>query len=332
MILEDFVMLGTTVPEPNSDGRVFVCSAGISPELGKLVRIYPLARRNVPHRWYGYRVPLERNPKDSRPESFKIAGDRSPGAHEDINNEFTQVHGPLPHSKRGALLRRYTVGSIKQANEQRLSLAIIHPDAIDLHFEHNPNSPDSPQMALFDVPGEKPSGARRFPWMPRLRFKDELGWNNPMLRDWGTFELQRKHGGDYFRQNLAGALHLDENSSLLVGNLNNQRTAWLVISVLNGIREAPTLFDALPGERPRISDKLRQAVYARDGYRCVKCGSSEELAVDHKWPYSKGGNTSLANLQTLCKSCNLSKGDGLSETALCPGSDLTTHSTRTPRS
>ncbi len=30
MILDDFVMLGTTVPEPNSDGRVFVCSAGYS--------------------------------------------------------------------------------------------------------------------------------------------------------------------------------------------------------------------------------------------------------------------------------------------------------------
>lgn len=30
MILDDFVMLGTTVPEPNSDGRVFVCSAGVT--------------------------------------------------------------------------------------------------------------------------------------------------------------------------------------------------------------------------------------------------------------------------------------------------------------
>lgn len=331
MILEDFVMLGTTVPEPRSDGRVFVCSAGVSPELGKLVRIYPLARRNVPHRWHGYRVPLERNPKDSRPESFKVAGDRSPGAHEDINGLFEQVQGPVASAKRPALMRRYAVGSIKEANAKRLSLAIVHPDAIELTFDHNPDSPDSPQMALFDTPGDTPSGAGRFPWMPRINFHDELGWNHLMLRDWGTFEFQRKNGGDYFRSRLAGALHLDENSSLLVGNLNNQRTAWLVISVLNGIREAATLFDALADERPRITAKMRQAVYARDDYRCARCGSREDLAVDHIHPHSKGGSTSLPNLQTLCRSCNLSKGDGLIGAALCPGFASMTSSRFTAR-
>ena len=46
MILEDFIMLGTTVPEPNSDGRIFVCSAGVSPELGKLV-----CRRSPGRHW-----------------------------------------------------------------------------------------------------------------------------------------------------------------------------------------------------------------------------------------------------------------------------------------
>jgi HNH endonuclease len=309
VILEDFVMLGTTVPEPCSDKRVTVCSAGISPQLGSLVRVYPLARRNAPRRWHGYRVPLERNPKDSRPESWKVAGDRTPGAHERINEQFAQIHGPMKPADRTALLRKYTIGSIKQANERRLSLAVIHPDALELHFEHNPDSPDSPQMSLFDMPGEPPSGARRFPWMPRLDFKDELGWHHLMLRDWGAFELQRKHDGDYFRRNLAVALHLDQNSSLLIGNLSNRRTAWLVISVLNGVREAPTLFDALADERPRISDRMKQAVYERDGYRCTRCGSRDDLAVDHVHPHSKGGTATLANLQTLCKPCNLAKSD-----------------------
>ena len=72
MTLDDFVMLGTTVPEPNSDGRIFVCSAGVSAEYRSLVRLYPLARKNVPRRWGIYRVPVERNPKDSRPESFQV--------------------------------------------------------------------------------------------------------------------------------------------------------------------------------------------------------------------------------------------------------------------
>lgn len=311
MILEDFVMLGTTVPEPNSDGRVFVCSAGVSAEYGSLVRLYPLARKNVPHRWMQYRVPVERNPKDHRPASFKVAGaeDRMPGMHEHINEKFELVRKSVPGRERIRLLSRYVIGSIKEANAKRLSLAIIQPDAIELNFEHNPDSPESPQMALFDMPGEKPSGARRFAWMPRLRFHDECGWNNPMLRDWGTFELQRKKGEAYFREELSGALHLSTDSSLLVGNMLNQPTAWLVISVLSHLREAPTLFDALPEERPNISDKIRRTVYERDGYACVRCSGRDNLTVDHKWPYSRGGTNTLDNLQTLCKPCNLSKND-----------------------
>lgn len=325
MILEDFVMLGSTVPEPNHDGRVFVCSAGVSREYGKLVRLYPLARRNIPHRWGIYRVPVERNPSDSRDESFKVTGDRSPGAHERINDEFVRV-ATLADTDRAALLRPFVLGSIKEANarskaartpRERFSLAIIQPEAIELHFTLNAESPDSPQMGLFDLPegSPVPVGAKRFPLMPHLRFKDELGWNNLMLRDWGTFMLQRKRGVEYFRKNLAGALHLRPDSSLLVGNMNNQRTAWLVISVLNGIREAPSLFDALPSERPRVADKLRFLVFERDGWACVRCGSTVDLVIDHAWPAIRGGASSLENLQTLCASCNASKNDAADRVA-----------------
>lgn len=308
MILEDFVMLGTTVPEPNSDGRVFVCSAGYSAELKSLVRIYPLARRSVPHRWDIHRIALERNRRDSRAESWQIAGDRSTGEHADINQRFERL-ATIRDIDRMALLRGQVVGSIKEADARRQSLAIIHPESAALEFDHNPDSPDSPQLALFDRPGDTPSGARRFAWMPKLVFRDELGWHRLMLRDWGAFELQRKKGPDYFRQHLAGALHLSGRSSLLIGNMNNQRTAWLVISVLNGIREAPTLFDALPSQRPHLSDKLRREVYQRDGWKCVRCGSADRLTVDHRWPHSRGGNTSLENLETLCNTCNLAKND-----------------------
>ena len=83
----------------------------------------------------------------------------------------------------------------------------------------------------------------------------------------------------------------------------------LVISVLNGIREAPTLFDALPADRPHISDKMRRQVYERDGWACVECGSPEDLTVDHKWPHIRGGISELSNYQTLCKIHNSAKGD-----------------------
>ena len=63
------------------------------------------------------------------------------------------------------------------------------------------------------------------------------------------------------------------------------------------------------------SAQLRLKVLKRDNYRCVKCGRSPantpnlELHVDHILAYSKGGETTLKNLQTLCQDCNLGKSD-----------------------
>jgi hypothetical protein len=245
VILEDFVMLGTTVPEPNSrDRRIFVCSAGVSEEYRKLIRLYPLARRRVPERWGMYRIQIERNPNDSRDESFQVYGDRTGPAHQWINYRFEERVKRCSEHSRAGLLRRHAVGSIKEANARRLSLAILHPHQLELNFQENPASAASPELTLFDTCDESPqTAAQRFQWMPRISFRDDDGRNNLMLRDWGAFELQRKNTERYFLDNLEGALHLTNQSSLLVGNMNNQRNAWLVISVLNGIREAPTLFD-----------------------------------------------------------------------------------------
>lgn len=230
MIVEDFVMLGTTVPEPSSDGRVMVCSAGFSYELRAMLRVYPLARAGVPRRWGKFRVPLERNPKDSRAESWKIAGDRSVEVHSGINERFESV-GSCSDSERDWMLGRFGVESIQKANERRLSLAIIQQDSAPrLEFDESRDSPDSPQLRLFDGPVEV-SGAKRFPYIPRLSFEDQDGAHRLMLRDWGVYEFMRKNPHQEYDK-LAGALRLSENRPLLVGNMSNQRMAWLVISVL----------------------------------------------------------------------------------------------------
>ncbi len=69
-----------------------------------------------------------------------------------------------------------------------------------------------------------------------------------------------------------------------------------------------TFYDNSKPPRKVISSGLRKKVFERDRYRCVGCGDWHNLAVDHIYPTSKGGSTELRNLQTMCKSCNSSKG------------------------
>jgi len=72
------------------------------------------------------------------------------------------------------------------------------------------------------------------------------------------------------------------------------------------------------GRPPRsrfINTTLRAAVLIRDNCICRLCGASPAkdpavtLHVDHIRPWSKGGETVLANLQTLCAPCNRGKAD-----------------------
>lgn len=56
---------------------------------------------------------------------------------------------------------------------------------------------------------------------------------------------------------------------------------------------------------PRIYRRLIKKVLERDGWRCQKCGSLENLQIHHKVKRSQQGNDSLENLVTLCTYCHM---------------------------
>lgn len=64
-----------------------------------------------------------------------------------------------------------------------------------------------------------------------------------------------------------------------------------------------------------VNYRLRFKVLQRDNFKCCFCGASPakdpsvDLDIDHILPWSKGGETVMENLQTLCKKCNLGKSD-----------------------
>lgn len=53
----------------------------------------------------------------------------------------------------------------------------------------------------------------------------------------------------------------------------------------------------------------RERIFERDGHRCIYCGSTHNLTVDHIKPRSKGGDRwDASNCVTACRSCNQMKG------------------------
>jgi len=60
------------------------------------------------------------------------------------------------------------------------------------------------------------------------------------------------------------------------------------------------------------SERLKVQVLMRDGNKCRLCGitlTGENIHFDHIFPWSKGGETVLENLQILCANHNLAKGN-----------------------
>ena len=57
-----------------------------------------------------------------------------------------------------------------------------------------------------------------------------------------------------------------------------------------------------------ITPKLRQMIYDRDGNRCVACGDSNNLTLQHRVNRGMGGSKlydTPAHLVTMCLTCNL---------------------------
>ena len=90
---------------------------------------------------------------------------------------------------------------------------------------------------------------------------------------------------------------------------------WLRKCPLCGVKKPKAPSNQTVKTSRTISSKLRYHVLKRDNFKCCACGASPakdpavELHIDHIIPWSKGGETTLENLQTLCSKCNIGKSD-----------------------
>lgn len=92
----------------------------------------------------------------------------------------------------------------------------------------------------------------------------------------------------------------------LIGDAREGRDA--VLARLGELSEAGLVETANWRIKRPVPPALRMAVLRRDGYRCVICDADNDLMADHVIPESAGGPATFENLQTMCRSCNSSKG------------------------
>lgn len=103
--------------------------------------------------------------------------------------------------------------------------------------------------------------------------------------------------------------------SALMGHLgySRPREAWNVLARFHDAALLPWRYAARRGwceppsarqHMPRAWSQMRQLVFERDEFRCVWCGSTEELQCDHVREVKRGGIAELDNLRTLCGPCH----------------------------
>ena len=56
--------------------------------------------------------------------------------------------------------------------------------------------------------------------------------------------------------------------------------------------------------RKRITKEVKEEVLRKCGYRCINCGSTEELELHHVMPLEIGGNDIPSNMVVLCYDCH----------------------------
>jgi hypothetical protein len=230
MICEDFIMLGRTVPEESKKHGITVCSAGYSKEMRELLRIYPLPRHNGIEKWTQCVVPLRRNSSDNRKESWRIncAGDSSNDALGSIS-----VVGKSNRKEEFDFLKSMASDSIKKLNEDRKSLAIVAPSYIKGRLEPVDGVDPYYQMTIWERQGEG-----RLDINPRVQFHLADGFHDLQFREWGAHELIRKNRED--ADDLFDVLNFTNPAYehlLLIGNMNQHRNNWLVISSISRKKE-----------------------------------------------------------------------------------------------
>jgi len=235
-IIDDLIVLGRAGPELIEDGRHTVCLGGWSRTEG-FVRLYPTHKYSEAQRWNVIKVPVEKDDShDSRDESYKIQGSKS---------DWDTLHEKI--DKVDKLSRREAIELTKESpktcrntlNSRHQSLGLVKPEKIENVYLEDVE----PDPVVTDLQGNKKKSKSNYPHKLYIEYscKDceaKTGHEQHCI-EWGIYQFWEHHP-DRDPREVIDALHLlddDYDKYFFIGNLNHQRTAYVVISVIRWKKE-----------------------------------------------------------------------------------------------
>ena len=220
------------MPDKTSDGRITICCAGFSPTKG-FIRIYPTTLKSPLKNWNIVRVPVEKDNRDTRCESWKIQGSKKDylKLHEKI-----EVIGCIKDkSEKIKLLENNLSPCIDDLNDLKKSLGVIKPlEIIEAYFTEREDFEPFSQLSLEGRP--EFITIKKYKLNPRLKYRCsgcKKKIHDQQLLEWGAYEWLRKNPGN--EKKLWENLHLFDDEYVkyfLVGNISWRRSSFMVISVL----------------------------------------------------------------------------------------------------
>lgn len=244
---ERMLILGKGAPNKCSDGKITMCAIALTEDQG-LIRIYPLNVSTQAKVWDYIEADVDRTPKDSRLESRRIE-DR------DWRAQDVQVVGCIrePDQKRDILnacvLNSGSVDPITYQNQQTRSIALVKPVAGSISGVLKPNLNARRQIQTYADYQDWVLCQDQFPYCASLHWDSVQGSHHEqkivaqevfvgLMKNSGNPEQiwanMRIHDGDY-------------DVWLLLGNLRNIRTAWVVVHVHRLKKNSATSRPITPG-------------------------------------------------------------------------------------
>lgn len=179
----------------------------------------------------------------------------------------------------------------------------VEGDGSVLIYEgHNePRSAACPTPTVVDQPRKRPSGTL----FENGRFEQAaLGFKRGERPPERVRVYEKIHKGIW---SYSGVFHL-EDAWVEQSGPRSVFKFRLVAVVGEEDDSKPVTMNPNPGRV--IPSEVKLAVWKRDGGRCARCSSSNNLHFDHIIPWSKGGSSvDPENIQILCGAHNLLKSD-----------------------